>query len=255
MPAREWRANGMLWIVSNRRQFAGVIAALMLLTIALGSIVTTLRTAGPLWQVAHAGAGIVVGLLSFVLAVWCLPEKQPLQRYLGILLALLTGLEAAPGNVFLHAFFAPVLFSTVTVVWLLGPGPAVTANKPLRGLVGALPFLVLLQNALGAAHRHQMIGVALHIAGAMLVAGYALVVCVLLLQRLPNYPLFRRYAVTLICLVLLQVSLGITVFVLRLLDMDTHPALAIAAAAHVSGSALILAVSSVLALQYQRVVI
>ncbi len=235
-----------------RRQFAGLVAILTLMVIASGSVVTTLRSSSPMFQLVHARAGVLLGVLTLILGIGCLFDRQPLIRSLGVLIALATGLEAMPREAFVHACFAPVLFTAVTVVFMTRPVSGIAGPTSLRWLVTAMPPLVFVQIALGAAHRHRLVSVMLHMAGAMVVAGVILVVCVLLLQRFPQHPTFRKSATTLIWIVVVQVSLGITVFILRLSDMDTHPALVVSTAAHVSGGALMLATSTVLALQYQR---
>ena len=229
-------------IQDGRRQFAGLAAMLTLILIASGSVVTTLRSGSPLFQVMHTRAGGLVGVLTLILGIWCILDRQPMIRALGVLIALAASLQAVPREAFLHACFAPVLFAAVTVVFMMRPGSATPVAASLRWLVTALPPLVWLQIALGAAHRHEMVSVMPHLAGGTLVAGVVLVVCVLL----------RKSAVALIWIVMIQVCLGITVFILRVLDMDTHPALVVLAAAHVSGGAITLAASAVRALQVQR---
>ena len=89
--------------------------------------------------------------------------------------------------------------------------------------------------------------------GATLVAGLTLIGCILILQRNPDHPSLKPRATALICVVLLQVSLGIAVFIMRLLDMDNSIALAVAAAAHVTTGALTLAAGTILTKEYRRV--
>ena len=168
-----------------------------------------------------------------------------------------------PRAVLVHACFAPVLFTAIACIAWFDPDDrkhAGAATPSLRWLVLALPPLVLLQIALGAAHRHEEASVMLHMGNALLVAGLILVVSVMLLRAFPAYQPLRSPAVTLIALVLLQVSLGIAVprplpargSRLRLLEMDSSLALIVGAAAHVTGGALILATCTALSLRYVR---
>ena len=241
-----------------RRQLAAVVAFFALLVIASGAVLTTLRNTATLWQYVHPRAGIGLGVLSFVLGIWCLLDKHPVLRGLGLLMAMAAGIEAMSRAVLIHACFAPVLFTAVACIAVFKPGrpePAGAGKPSLRHMVIGIPPLVFLQIALGAAVRHKIASVMLHMGGALLVAGLILVVCVLVLQRYPNHRRLRLLATSLISIVLIQVSLGIAVFIMRSLDMDTSPVLVVAAAAHVSVGALTLAAGALLAIEYQRSVI
>jgi hypothetical protein len=156
-----------------------------------------------------------------------------------------------------HACLSPVFFSACVVIGLGGevcqPVSGLAARRSgLRLLVKSAPFLVLLQIILGAAYRHKAIGVMPHMAGAMLVTGLLLVVCTIVLERLPPSPPLRTTAGTLLGIVLLQVSLGIGVFVMRLLDVESSPAFLSAAVAHVTVGSVTLAATTVLAIRFDR---
>jgi hypothetical protein len=201
------------------------------------------------WQL-HAVAGFGLVAVTVFLAIWCLREKQPLLRSTGAIALAAAALECVPGASMIHACFAPVLFSAVSVIAFFTEAAADSEKAPtgLQRLGATLPPLVFLQIVLGAAYRHKLIGVMAHMGGAMLVAGTILVACVLFLQRCPDQPRVRRAAVAAISIVLLQVSLGITVFILRLLDMDNSLAFGLTAATHICGAALLLATSTWLSL-------
>jgi heme A synthase len=201
------------------------------------------------WQL-HAAAGFLLVAVTAFLGVWCLRGKQPLLRGAGVVALASAALECVPGASMIHACFAPVLFTAVSIAALF-PATRPEGDKPPRGLqrLGAtLPPLVFLQIVLGAAYRHKLIGVMAHMGGAMLVAGTILVACVLFLQRCPDQPRLRRAATAAISIVLLQVSLGITVFIMRLLDMDNSLVFGLMAATHICGAALMLAASTWLSL-------
>jgi len=240
-----------------RGKFALFVAACCLLTSASGSVVTTLRSASPVAGQVHTVVGILLGILCFILGVWCFLDKQAVYRWLGLLIVTATGLEGMTRAVMVHACFAPVLFGTVVAAGLFRPGDrplALPGASSLRWLITSLPGLILLQIALGAAHRHQMAGVMLHMGGAMLVAGLTLVVSLLLLQKLPPGVWLRSLTTSLVWLIPLQVSLGITVYVIRLLEPESPVPVVLAAAAHVTGGAAVLAATAILAIQYQRTV-
>lgn len=147
-----------------------------------------------------------------------------------------------------HACIAPVFFTAcvATAQWQ----PVSFRASPFTVLVvKSAPALVLCQIVLGAAYRHKAIGVMPHMAGALMVAGLLLAIGTVILQRASQPPLLRTAAGALLGIVLLQVSLGITVFVMRLLDVDTVPAFRPLAAAHITVGALTLAASTVPALR------
>jgi cytochrome c oxidase assembly protein subunit 15 len=158
-----------------------------------------------------------------------------------------------------HACLSPVFFAACVSIGLGGAGgqpggqPAgglATSGSGFRLLVKSAPALVLLQIILGAAYRHKAIGVMPHMAGAMLVAGLLLAICSIVLQRFPQPPPLRTAAGALLGIVLLQVSLGIAVFVMRLLDAETTPAFLPAVVAHVTVGSLTLAATTALAIRF-----
>jgi len=75
---------------------------------------------------------------------------------------------------------------------------------------------------------------------------------VLLLQSFPTHPTLKPIAIAAMSVLLLQVSLGIAVFVMRLMDFDTSNGFVFLAAAHVCAGALTLAASIVLAFEVRR---
>jgi len=101
-----------------------------------------------------------------------------------------------------------------------------------------VPPLVLVQIAFGAAYRHKVWGVMPHIAGAMIVAFLILVLCMMLMQQRPS---LRKPAIAAMSVVLVQVTLGILSFILRMLDMDTGIWFTVSTVAHVTVGAATLA--------------
>ncbi len=220
-------------------------AAIALLAIATGAIVTGIVTSGDHASLIRIHAALGIAAVSLV----CF------NRALGwrvILLVLMPGvLECLLRNqtvptVIVHACLAPVFFS-ICVAIAMKRDPS--APSTFRLVVRASPALVLLQIVLGAAYRHKAIGVMPHMAGAALVAGLLLVVGVMVLQRFPQSSPLRSTAGTLLAIVLLQVSLGIAVLVMRLLDFETTPAFVATAVTHVVVGSLTLAATTVLAIR------
>ena len=154
-----------------------------------------------------------------------------------------------------HAFVAPVVFAACSALVVftsaLWKPPSAEDSYGLRYYVLACPVLVLVQIGLGAAYRHKLTGVLPHIAGAMLIAGFLLIVCALVMQS-SELRSARRAAAALLSVVLVQVSLGIAAFTMRLLNFETHPAFIVVSVAHVFTGSLTLAAGVVLAIQFPR---
>jgi hypothetical protein len=212
-------------------------AALALLAIGVGAA-------------GFTAAHIALGIASLALASLGALRNRTAQ------IAVAVGLiECVVRTPIIHAALAPVFFSACVVAmgqFHVAMGQFykdAQEHSTLRLLVRASPTLVLLQIALGAAYRHKAIGVMPHMAGAFLVAGLLLIVCTMVLQRSPQLLFVRSAAGALLAIVLVQVSLGISVFVMRVLDVEKAPAFVPAAAAHVVVAALTLAASTVLALE------
>ncbi|MES1257647.1 MAG: hypothetical protein ABUS51_04420 [Acidobacteriota bacterium] len=232
---------------------AAFLSFALLAIIASGAALTTLRHIAARPEYIHVRAGIAVGALCFVLGVWCLLDRNPVLRWLGILVALTTGVEAMSRAVLIHACFAPVLFAAVAAVAGFRPVRPLSAPAgrfPLRPLVLCLPPLVFLQIALGAAARHKVFGVMPHLGAALPLAGLILIVCLSVLRHYSNDRPLRSRARALLVMLLIQVPLGMVVLILR--SLPPNNLLAVAAAAHVATGSLTFAASALLALQYQR---
>ena len=232
-----------------QRRLAWLVAFYALAVMAAGAVQ---------WPL-HADFGFGLVAATVVLGVWCLRGKQPLLRGAGGVALAASALECVPGAAMIHACFAPVLFAAVALIAILGNAEpadvgheAGSASTGLGWVSAAMPPLVFLQITLGAAYRHKLMGVMTHMGGALLVSGTILVTCVLILQRCPDRLQLRRAATAAIGIVLLQVSLGIAVFILRLLDSDNSTAFAAVAAIHICGAASLLTASAWLSVRYPR---
>ena len=258
-------------------RLAGATAGLALVTITAGAVLTSNFAATPAVASAqlgrvHQDAALAVGALTVVLLVWLMPTNTR-----GWVRALAWGavgvfaVEAALSmlqvrtplpaiQAIAHATLAPVLVALLAALacftvpeWQVNPEQIDTsAWSWLPGAATAAPALVLLQIAMGAGYRHKELGVMLHMAGAMVVALAMLVIPVILLQQFPKHPSLRPMAIAAMSIALLQITLGIGAFIMRLLDFDTSTAFIALAAAHVCIGALTLSASLVLAIEIGR---
>jgi hypothetical protein len=219
---------------------ARVALAFALLTICSGAVVTS-TTYG---TTVHTAIAVVFAAVTVMVAV---RTRTALNWVLLALVAVDAGL-AFPHLNLVHAIFAQLTFGVaVFATHSYRQCPPEAAS--LRRFAIAIPPLVLLQTALGAAYRHKALGVLPHMGGAMVVVLLTLLVCVILLQRLQKPGSLRSSAIVLMTLVLVQISLGIAAFLMRLLDADQGPAFAWIAVAHVTNGALTLGASVILAMQ------
>ena len=114
------------------------------------------------------------------------------------------------------------------------------------------PVAIFIQIVMGAMFRHQETGIMPHMMGAMVVALLALVVSVVILQHFGERRELKIPAAILITVVILQVCLGISAFVLLLLESNSTPVYASIATAHVTVGSIALAASVVMAIQVRR---
>jgi heme A synthase len=250
-----------LWL----HRCAIILAILTLIVIALGASLTSeIRplpgaaapsesVSAPGLEQAHRIAGYAVALLTLGLAVW----------YSGLIgwIALTTVIvESAVGGVpILHAWLSPIFFSLVVVMAVLTSkrwqgGPMLVENqwKPLRPLASAIPILVVIQIGLGAAFRHNAIGVLMHILNALIVLLVILVPGIFVLRLYPEHPSLRPAAITLLIITGVQVLLGFSVYMVLLVSSENNLALVVTGVMHVFNGALTLAASAVLTMQIHR---
>jgi cytochrome c oxidase assembly protein subunit 15 len=215
----------------------------------------------------HLIAAAVVGILTLGLVVWLLfvAKNVWLRGLSWFALALFaldawSGLWNLPSGVIVHACLAPVFFATlVAICLLLSAGWREQAEAvddrglaSLRLLALVAPPLVLVQIALGAAYRHKVMSVMWHMAGAMIVSLVTLIACTLILQRYPAHRLLRPAAIAVLSIVLLQVTLGVTAFVIALLDTGSVLSLVLSTVSHVLVGSMTLASTLLLGMQLQR---
>jgi hypothetical protein len=261
--------------------FAGI---LLVLVIAVGASVTTLAEFASLQQAqvdslqsiatlpAHAVAGIFGALLVLGLVPWVFFSRQPKAVAFAVWAsAAIAVAEAATGILdrtsasvpvaALHACFAPLILSLMTLIAALtslhgsGPGELVLLRSggTIRQAAFAGPPLALLQIVFGALYRHKVIGVLLHMAGALAVSLLTLIVCVAIIQQItPSMPV-KTAASAAMTVVLTQITLGIAAFVMRLLNADAGPIFLAVTVLHVTVGSMTLASTTLLAFNTRSV--
>lgn len=159
-----------------------------------------------------------------------------------------------------HAILAPLCLATVVMSafylpqdWINGPDTVDLTPAPWVSTIALLtPLAVIAQVGLGALYRHKVYSVLPHMAGALVATLLVLVLSVQLLQSFPGHSTLAPVAIASMSVLLLQVTLGIAAFVMRLLDFDTTTGFLFIAAAHICVGALTLAASVVLCIEVRR---
>lgn len=229
-------------------------------------------TGGVLFEHGHRMIGATVGMLTIGLLIWILRvEDRSWMRKLGwvalawvstvgLLGGLTVKLLTPPPVSITHTCLAQLFFSlTVSICvftsqsWLNGPELVEDHGWPsLRSIGTALPVFVLAQIALGAGFRHRAIGILPHIIGAMVVTLLILIACMFVLNQFPSHKTLRQSAIALMSITFVQLILGVTAYMTRLLDTGQQLSMVLATVAHVAIGALTLATSIVLAIQIRR---
>ena len=262
---------------------AVILAILTLLLIAAGALLTsgirplpgtssapaavTPMTGAEQIEQAHRILAALVGIFAVGLAVVSSPEiRLPAWTAVGLVIvdALLGfqgeagGMLSPVGGVF-HALLAPVLFAVVTSLVLFTSrnwtDPAVPAQDiwpPLNKLAIIVPVFLILQIALGAAFRHNTMGVFWHILNAMVTLLLILMFGICVVRQYPEHPTLRPSAVQLLVITGVQVLLGFAAFLVLLIVSQTNMALIVISVLHVLTGSLTLAASVVLSLQFRR---
>jgi heme a synthase len=260
-------------------RYAIFVAIFALAVIVSGALITSTEVAARLSQSAvsagiyetlHRVLAVSLAILTLGIAVWTLLGTIPgwlralaWSGAAAVALAAVGGWQPAPlsPNVgILHALLAHLSLTLSVVVamgtssgWNRDPELIDASTKPfLRPLAIATPPTVFLQIALGAAYRHDMTSVMPHMAIAMGVAFLALVGSSVILQNFQRPAPLRRAAAAVISIVLAQVCLGITAFLLLVLNATSTIYFVLATVGHVLVGAATLAASVVMAMQVWR---
>lgn len=144
-----------------------------------------------------------------------------------------------------HLLFAATMAGVaVTSRAWLGPGlPFADGGWPsLRMMAWITPLAILLQIALGAAYRNQMVGLVPHVSWAFLTAILAFALALFVLTQEQQHGPLRRWAYVLLAATGAQVLLGVLAFVARL--SETPGPLSGAIHAHVGTGTIVLGASA-----------
>ena len=167
---------------------------------------------------------------------------------------------ASPMASMLHAFLAPMLLALLVAIatgtsksWQHPPVCLPDKGWPsLRGVARNTLILVVIQVALGALFRYDVIGVMTHIIGALIVAVFILTM-VVLVTMMPEHPTLRPAAITLGVVIFVQIFLGLTVVSMGSAKTNQTAAL-VFGVAHVVLGAITLATTLVVTLETWRCV-
>ena len=246
--------------------YAVLLVISSLIPIGIGAYITSQATGrqpasrGILDAVVHKDVAVAVGVLALGLAAWQLhKQEESLLLWTAVGFLALEGWVGWLGGALLHASLAPLVFAIFVVIavvtssaWNEAPKLVEDPAAPtLRFFAFATPPLILLQIMLGAAYRHKLIGVLPHIGGAMIVALPILALAMLILQRHPEHRNLCSAATWLISIFLAQVMLGVTAFIMPLLNVSPTAVIAVTTS-HVVVGSLTLAANLMLAMQVQR---
>jgi hypothetical protein len=244
------------WIVALA---VGELFAIVTGTFQAGSRIALNEAIAPV----HVPVGIAV--VTAGLMVCARVRGTPLWlAFAGLALSGITGWMSSvtPARVVWHSLCSHTALALVTAAAVLTsrawsePVKRVGAGSwsALRPVALVTPPVVLLQIAMGALYRHQILGVLWHMLGAMIVAILTLVLSVVLLQHFADQPHLKSAATWLISAVLAQVCLGIATFLMILLGAGDIPPFVWLATGHVTVGAATLAASVLASMRVRRCV-
>jgi len=247
---------------SRLHQCAVFVALFTLLGVMSGAAVTTSRDQPrqALLQNIHLAAAIADTLLIAGLSIWYFRRGAGTWSILALVSVEAALGTAGPVEGTLHAFFAALLFAAVAAIslftsssWQRDPDLVQDYGRPSLGfLSAAAAFLVAMQVGFGAGFRHSAVGVMPHLLGALVVALFIVIVGAFVTHQFPKHPTLRPMAVAFMTITGIQVFLGLTAFLMRLMQMAGTLAFLGISVAHVATGNLTFAVSVMLALEIRR---
>jgi cytochrome c oxidase assembly protein subunit 15 len=234
---------------------------------------------GVQYEHGHRMFAEFVGLLIIVLAVWTQRvEQRGWMKALGWIAlvavigqGILGGLTVLRGLPWVistaHATLAQTIFCVVIAMALFTSKGWLQEAEPIveTGLSPATPALtaisaacVWVQLILGAAFRHTGIRLLPHLVGACVVTAMLCWTVVRILTRYTKVAQLRRPAEFILAALMLQLGLGFAAYVSRLIWMinpsQTFIWIVVSTVAHVTGGAVVLAASVILAIQARRMI-
>jgi heme A synthase len=257
---------------SGLHRYAVGVAVCTFLLVITGAVVTSYQAAKEtpaailLLHTIVAGAA---GLLTLGLALWLARlNDRPWLPKLGWTALVLVVLEGVVGMslhsaAYMHAVLAQFLFGTTVAISVLTSAswcgkPELVADQmrpPMNTLARLTLGLVIVQVMLGAAVRHKMLNAMSHIGFAVVVALSALLLGMCLIHQAPQHRILRPAAITLMVVTGVQVFLGFTAFIVRLMAAEGAPVLVVSTCMHVSVGALTLGATVLAMLEVRRYVV
>jgi heme A synthase len=160
-----------------------------------------------------------------------------------------------PGWAVVQVCFVQVLFAVLALLtvmtsrgWKAEPACMPDSGWPsLRALAWIAPPAVFLQVMMGAAFRHHILSAVPHVVWALAAALLLLVMGAIVVTTEEVPAQMKRLAVALLCLIVVQVGLGVGAFVARPADgVDAGSSATLMIALHVGNGALLLGVTTAL---------
>ena len=242
--------------------------------LAYGSMVPPL-VGGIRYEYGHRVFAGIIATLTVILAIWLWrTEKRTWVRYFGWLAVLTVLAQAILGGLTVilrqpvpvsvaHACLAQVFFCAVvslalfTSRWWQANFAAVedTGSPSLRTLTLLCVGATFLQLTLGAAFRHNGLGIVPHLIGAVVVTGLIFWTASVMRNRFPSSAAFTRCRILLHCLIGTQLMLGGAAWWSRIAtreDPQPMPVMVAFTVAHVVVGALTLAGTVVAAVVAHR---
>lgn len=230
------------------RRYALFAAQFVLAPMISGPFVVSTTGRASWLEWAHVVSGIAaIYIILFLLLKAARNRQIRLQAGVALALGLL---EAVPGAPRLHAAVSPLLFTSLA--WAVMSLNS-EENEPHRSRwIFAAPAVVLLPICYGVGYRHQTSGFLPHIGAAVLVGGFLVMFSAVVKEHHPDEARLGRACNLTITAVLLQMALGISAFVIRLLEIENGLLLTVVRTLHITGAAPVLAATTELAIQYRR---
>lgn len=237
---------------------------LAIVAILSGAFTTSeMKSAGPLAPTGvHTAAGLAMVLLQLVILIGTCtaPASWKLRLLAGgaLFLAFFDGVSFFVPIV--HACLAQLFFVAVVCLavrtsptWESGAQRFDAKTWPrLPGLSVIALMTVAMQVFLGVAYRQRAIGVSMHLLGALIATLLLVGLGVYVTQTMPHQAALCAAAKRAMTATGVQVALGMTVYMMALVDAGTTLFAVLAIAAHVLTGALMLGASVVLAVQFWR---
>ncbi len=232
---------------------------------------------GVKFEHSHRMIAEFIGVLTIVIALWTWrADRRPWMKRLGIAALGTVIAQGVLGGITVLNFLPPAVstahavvgqtFFCIAVCIALFTGPRWVGEQPRTAPELHRPALLTLsllsiaviyvQLILGGMFRHKGMGWEPHLLNAALVTFLLTWTCVRALMRFSEIEAIRRPAITLLSLLMLQLSLGFYAFIekvmLGLNAVQPTGSQVLATVAHTATGALVLATSIVLAIQTWR---